>query len=239
MHGHEVLAHMFNEMRRNLLGPGMAKGEGLGGGLLAFLRRDESRLFHPFKHMLLALLRPFRIFVGRIMVRGLGKSGQQRGLGESQLRQVFPEIRQGRGAHSVGALPEIDLVQVHLQDLLLAQDQLHLVCQDQFLEFSPVGSLRRQKQRAGELLGNRAGPLHFSTAPQIGPDRPQNADDIQPRVFEEPRVLHRDHRLGQVLRNVGQRDQDAPFNVKLADDLAVVRVDTTHEAGLVFLQGIE
>ena len=58
-------------------------------------------------------------------------------------------------------------------------------------------------------------------------------------MFEEARIFHRDHRLRHTLRNVGERCQEPAFNIVLADDLAVVGIDTADQAGLVFLQRIQ
>ena len=91
------------------------------GGLLLFGRGDEATLFHPGEHMLLALLGPFWIFVRRIIIGGLWQPGQQGRLRQVQCSRIFPEIGLGRGGDAIGPLPEIDLVEIHFQDLLLAQ----------------------------------------------------------------------------------------------------------------------
>ena len=97
-------------------------------------------------------------------------------------------ISLSRRRHAVGALAKVDLIQIHLQNLIFRQHQLHLVGQNQFTKLAVKGPFRGKKQRTCELLGDGARPFDSPSAmANICPGRPNNPHDIQARMFEKPR----------------------------------------------------
>src|SRR5438128_5234588 len=80
-------------------------------------------------------------------------------LRQSDLPHVLAEVGMGGGLHPVRAVPEVDLVEVQLQNLLLAQDLLHLQGQERLLRLALEVPLGRQEERARQLLCDGAGAL--------------------------------------------------------------------------------
>ena len=73
----------------------------------------------------------------------------------------------------------------------------------------------------------------------IGPGRPQNADDVQARVLKKSRVFSRDDGLSQTLGHLLNGLEEPSLDEKLADHLPVVGVDARHQTRLIVLQGIQ
>ncbi len=59
------------------------------------------------------------------------------------------------------ALAEVDLVGVHLEDLLLVEARFELVRDHDFGDFAGVGLLRAEKEAAGKLLGQGGAAAGF------------------------------------------------------------------------------
>ena len=82
-----------------------------------------------------------------------------------------------------------------LEDLLLAQLPFQLQGQRGFLELARDRAVLAQKHRAGELLGDRAGPFTHRSLAHIGDDGPGNAPAVDAVMLVEATVLGRDERL--------------------------------------------
>ena len=82
---------------------------------------DEVQFVHPAQHIALAQLGPLGI--GHRVIGGgcLGQPGEHRGLGDRDVLQWFAEVDLRRGGKAVGALSEVDLVDIDLEDLVLGQ----------------------------------------------------------------------------------------------------------------------
>jgi hypothetical protein len=94
------------------------------------LRVQEALILHATQHVEAALLGLIGIDEGRIARGRLGQAGQHRSLGDGQVLAVFGEVGLGGFADSVSAVPEIDLVQVEIEDLLLREAFLDVARQD-------------------------------------------------------------------------------------------------------------
>ena len=69
------------------------------------------------------------------------------------------EVDLRRGGHAIGAVAEIDLVQVQLEDLVLAEAPLDLQCQQDLLDLADVGLFGGEKEVTGDLHSDRAAAL--------------------------------------------------------------------------------
>ena len=103
---------------------------------------DKTELEHPAQDVLLtksgALWIDYRVIGGR----GFGQSGEHRSFGNCQVAQLFSEVDLGGCAETVGALPEINLVDVELENLILAEVVLNFEREQGFVELSGVGLFR-------------------------------------------------------------------------------------------------
>src|SRR6185295_17441843 len=98
-----------------------------------------------------------------VLARGLGEPGDERRLGEREVAHVLAKVILGRGLHAVAVVPEVDPVQVQVEDLLLAQRLLQAQREDRLpgLALEAGGpaalgrlreALRRDEDRLGGLL---------------------------------------------------------------------------------------
>ena len=152
---------------------------------LAFV--DEAVLVHAVEHVALARARAFGVAPGRIAARRLRQAGEQRRLGERQLRDLLAEVLvRGRG-DAVGAGAEIDLVQVEVEDLVLRELPLEAKREDDLLHLALVAPLRGQQQRLHDLLRDRAAALHDLPGEHVVEERAHDALEVDAAVPVERR----------------------------------------------------
>ena len=109
---------------------------------------------------------------------------------------MLPEVVPGRRVDAVGAVPEVDRVQVRREDLRLrVHGALELVREHDLLELPAHGLLGRQVRVLDQLLGDRRAAL---APPQRDPveDGADDALGVEPLVLVEALVLDRDDRVG-------------------------------------------
>ena len=95
-----------------------------GGGVLGF--GNETEFVHAAQNIFLAELGAVWIddrIVGRWR---LGQTGQHGGLGDRDVLEWLAEIDLGGCSKTIGALPKEDLIDVQLENLVLAQAALDL-----------------------------------------------------------------------------------------------------------------
>ena len=115
--------------------------------LVELLPRDLADLEHRFQHLISTFDNLFRSFVWIVAVRAANDAGNERGIGQCQLRHILAEIGVRSLAYAIDRnarlLPEIDLICVKRKDLLLGQPRLednrHISLGDLSLEGRFVG----------------------------------------------------------------------------------------------------
>ena len=80
----------------------------------------------------------------------LGQAGENRAFAKGQVLDVLVEIVLGRSLYPVGAVPEVDLVEVEVEDIALGQRVLHAPGEDRLLELPLELLLRGQQERLGD-----------------------------------------------------------------------------------------
>ena len=80
---------------------------------------DYFQIHHPLEDQVPPPRDPGRFSQRIIAGRGFRHSGQHGAFGVAQRLGVFVEIEAGGLDDAPGAVPEVDLVEIHLQDLLL------------------------------------------------------------------------------------------------------------------------
>src|SRR5262245_19835285 len=100
--------------------------------------------------------------------------------------------------YAVQTVAEVDLVQVHLQDLILGEFVFEAPREHRFLQFSSQGLVGRQKVLARELLRQRAAALHGTSRAQVGQGSGGDANDIDSVVLVEALILNGDDGMYQV-----------------------------------------
>ena len=97
----------------------------------------------------------FQIVERRIIIRALRDARQHRALVQRKRTDVLAEIRLRSSLDAVRALPEINLVQIKLQDFLLRILTLKLQRKEHFLYLALHRALRRQIRVLRQLLRDR------------------------------------------------------------------------------------
>jgi hypothetical protein len=118
---------------------------------------------------------------------------------------------------SIASVPQVNLVRVQRKDLFLAEAAFDLHGQEDLLQLAAPGLLRRKKQVASQLHGQRGCALRPAVGVDVGVRRLDRAKQIDAPVALEALVFDGDNGIAQHRRNVGVRDDDAPFQRERAD----------------------
>ncbi len=203
------------------IGGRAAAGDGLRYGVAESRLVDEAGLDHAAQHITLAQRRARRID-DRVEGRWrLGQPCQHRRLGQRDLAERFAEVGLCGHREAVGALAEIDLVEVKLEDLVLRQAALDLQREQDFIELAIEGLLARQEEVSRHLHGDRRGALAASARGHVGDCRAHDAKRVDAGMFVEALVLGREDGLLEDGRHVGDVHHAAAFLAEFAQQVAV------------------
>ena len=190
-------------------------------GAVGGVGRDVSEVRHRVQHDVAPLAAPRGLRERRERRRRLDDAGDRRGFGERQVADVLAEEQTRRlrdaGDRERSALPERDVVQVHLEDVVLRRAPCEHDGDPRFEHLAAQRLLARRLERharelrqehvAHQLLRNRAAAGHVRLrAAQVRQERADDADRIDARVVVEPVILDRQHRVDHLRRNHRQRD---------------------------------
>ena len=204
----ELLAHPEHEVRRVQRGRRRPHDDrlrvrdvGLGG-------RDVAVVDHRVQHGGAPGLRSERILCRVVCRWQLRKPREQRHLRERQLAQVsYSEVGRRGGSDAIGLVAVIDLVQVHLEDLFLAERARRLEREDRLLDLPCERRLVSEQARLDELLRDRRASLTDRAALRVRGEGADDPADINAGVRPERAVLDRDRRLLKAFGHPGERDQ--------------------------------
>ena len=166
---------------------------------------------HGLQHDIAPGDRPVEVDGRGIARRGLDQAGEQRRFRDREIAGALAEISARRRLDAVQAVAEVHLVQVHLEDLVLAVHLLEVRREDHFLELPAVGLVAAEEALPGELLRDGAAAFGAPSLLQVLQDRRGDANAVNAAVLVEALVLDRHHRLDQVRRDLPERNVDALF----------------------------
>src|SRR6185295_7387376 len=109
----------------------------------------------------------------------------QRRLRDVEVGRVLAEVTERGGFDAEEAVAEVRLVQVHLEDLILAEGLLEAAGEDELLQLAADGLVRRQEAEPRELLRDGARTLLGAVARQVVQQRAREADWIDAGVVVE------------------------------------------------------
>ena len=119
----------------------------------------------------------------------------------------LPDAEDALGA----VLPEIDLVEIVLEDLVLGVHPLRHQRHERFLDLALQRAVALQEEVLHQLLGQGAAALDDAAAPQISHEGAQHRHRVHAAVIVEALVLHCQHGLPHPGGNVLQADDAALF----------------------------
>ncbi len=116
-------------------------------------------------------------------------------------------------------MPEIDGIEIELEDLVLAVAAVDLVGEQRLRDLALEGLLICDERLLHILLGDRRSALSLLPLHCIDGQRAHDAERVDPVVFVEAAVLSRDHRLAKRERYLLQRTIGAVLlSEELVDD---------------------
>ncbi len=193
---------------------------------LVLLPGDQALAEHEGQHGVPAALGA-RGVRDRVVRGGVHRdSGEQRRLGEREVARVLVEVHAGGHADSVGAVAEVDRVQVGGEDPVLRPAALELPREGCFLELPADRPLGLDVRVLDELLCDRRAALDDLLVADVGPHGPEDAAQVDAAVLVEAPVLDRDDRLLHDRRDlVGTEDGAGLVSAQHRQDLTVGGVD--------------
>ena len=170
---------------------------GLGG--------DESFLAHAGEHDVASLDGTVVVRPRRERGRRAREARDERAFGERQLtRRLAKQVPRHR-LDAVDAATQIDAVQIQLEDFFLGELGVDHQRQHRLADLAAVGLLVRQKQRARELLRERAAALDRARFLDVAEHRASERDRIDARMPEEAVIFDGDERVLKVGWDLGER----------------------------------
>ena len=146
----------------------------LGRCGICLLPRERPRGHHSIEHVLLALLGQVEM-QHRVVGRGrLDEAGEERGLRRGEVLGLFVEVSAGGSPQTVRAVPEIDAVQIHREDLILRKALLESDREDHLVNLPGHRLLRREELDLHQLLGDRAPALVQPPVRDVDPQRAES-----------------------------------------------------------------
>ena len=131
--------------------------------------------------------------------------GDERRLRQRQIESALAEDVLRHRFHAVDVAAEINAIEVQLENLLFRQALLDHQREDRFLALAePVAARGGQKQRARELLRQRAAAFFESAGPHVADDGAADGDRIDADMRVESMIFDRDDGVAQVGGDAGE-----------------------------------
>ena len=176
--------------------------------------------------------------VGIVVVRPLGQAGEQGALLELESTGGFSEIASCRQLDAPGASAEINRIEIELEDFILAERALEARRHDHLADLALIGEVLAHQEVLHDLLGDGRAALRTPAPAEVADEGADQAALVHALVLIEALVLGRDEGVAHVLRDIRERDPDAPLvlleHLGEAPALAV-----EHDAGARKLEALE
>jgi hypothetical protein len=185
----------------------------LGQGLLVLLLGDELLDPHAPEHVVLAGLGRLQPLLRIVLGRALRQPGQERRLRDREVLDVDVEEGARRRLDPVRTGAEVDLVQIEVEDIVLAELVLETQREDDLLQLALEPPLGREQQRLHDLLRDRAAALDDALVRHVHDEGARDAERIDAGMPVEVGVLGGEERLAHVGRHALQGDDVPPLDV--------------------------
>ena len=246
-------AHFLDEVRsghvlvaRQAVGDLQISGARFGG--LFFV--DVAPFEHAPDRVVAAVDRALAVARQLIIGRPLRQNGEIRRFRDRELAQRLVEIVERSGGDAIGAVTEIDLVQVKLEDAVLIEHALDALRDETFAQLGPHGAEQTadaartfggtaSQHVAGDLLRDRGSALQAVALNDIERNAQHGARKaliIKTGVFEETRVFNRDEGVLHVIGNLFDRHEHALLARELSDERAIASINAARDRRFVILQ---
>ena len=144
--------------------------------------------------------------MGRIIAGRLDGRCQRGCLCQRQIGGIHAEIGAGGGLYAIGPVAEIDVVQVHGENFILAHAAFQLQSQRDFLRLAGDGLFRAQVALTDQLHGDSAAALGIAALPDVGGQCAEEPHHIHSVMLIKTEILCRDEHIPDLLRDLFQGD---------------------------------
>jgi len=207
--------------------------------ILVLLVVEKAEFPHAAQYVLLAQACALRVDDRVEGGRRLGQAGQHRRFGRRDVLERLAVIDLRGRAETVGALAEVNLVDIEFEDLVLAQVRFDLERQQGLVQFPCIGLFRGQEKVLGDLLCDGRRALLLAAADEIAGRGPDDAERIDATVLIEALVFGRQDGLLHDLGDVLDMDDLASFFPELSDQIAVGGEDAQRNLWAIIGQNLE
>ena len=166
-----------------------------------------------------------------IVVRRLWQSREIGGLGDGQGVERFIEIVERCRGNAIGALAEIDFIEIELKDSVLREGLLDTESEDRLFHFAFDGDLVGQQEILGDLLGDgRCALKAFALAEggDVAQHGARHAGEIDSRMLVKILVLGGEKSIDDPARHGGDRHEDTALGGIFSEQLPIARMDPGH-----------
>ena len=184
----------------------------------------------------------FEIALRRVDLGAGRDAGEHRGLGDGELLRGLAEAVARGLLDPVAAGAEVDVIEIELEDLVLATAMAFLVGaargaqllleaprEERLAHLALVGALLRVEQDVlHDLLRDGRAALPRATRAEVDDERASDAEVVEAFVVVEVRVLGGEHGELHVRRQLVDADDGAPLGEDLGEQRAVTRDDARH-----------
>ena len=144
----------------------------------------------------------------------------------------------GRRRKAVGALPQVNLVEVDLKDLVFGKVAFDFVSHRHFVDLTGVGTFRRQEEVACDLHRDGGTALTFATGEKVRESSAGDAGKFNAGMLVETVVFSGEHRVFHKRRHVLEMHEVTPLFAEFADQGALGAVDAKRNFRSVVGEGI-
>ncbi|MNQ37066.1 hypothetical protein D3C85_505990 [compost metagenome] len=217
--------------------------KGLLAGQLILGLSQAAVLHQQFQHQIPARLGPLGEAPGIVIGGPLHHAHQQGHLIDVQLVDRDAEVEVGGEPEAIDplreVLPQIDLVEVGLQDLVLAVAVVDQHRHIGFLRLAPQAALPGQEEVLGELLGEGTAPLYGTTRQQVGYHGAHDGHRRDAAVLVEVPIFGGQQGHQQAVRHLGDAHQQAILPILGVEAVQQHRVHLGITELTLVLQGLD
>jgi hypothetical protein len=212
----DAAQHLVDEERRlEGLVEALLQAKRLVPRVLELLRGKPSVLGHQVEHLIPPDPRAVGMAKRGVEIWRVDQTGNRRRFGDGQVTRLLAEERARPLTHAEDTdrfgLPEINVVEVGLENLLLGHARLEDQREHRLVGLASDSALGRKEEVLGQLLGDRAASLADTATTEVDPEGAQESERIDSGMRGEARILSREHGRDNVLRKVAER-QHAPLS---------------------------
>ena len=162
-------------------------------------------------------------------------AGKQGGFGKCQFGNGLAKVELGGGFETIVAMPKVDLIAVHGEDLSFCVVALDLNGKKGFFDLASETFFRREEENSGELHRERAGTLGLSLGRDVANGRFNYARRSTPMLFEML-IFCDQNGFAEERRNLVIRQENATLKSKAADRLAIIPVELGDHIRMVIFE---